>query len=96
MSDALHAAARNGHTAVVDCLASHGGHLDATGFFGATGLHWAAIRGHHDTVIWLIEHGASLDRRDARFDATAEAWAREGGQESIAGLLERARRAGTS
>jgi len=92
LSDALHAAARNGHTAVVAYLASHGGNIDATAFFGATGLHWAASNGHRDTVVWMIEHGASLDRRDARFSATAEDWAREGGHEEVAELLVRARR----
>jgi len=87
LSDALHAAARNGQTAVVEYLADRGADIDATGFFGATGLHWAAIRGHRDTVAFLLARGAVLDRRDARFDATAEGWAREGGHDAIAALL---------
>ncbi len=87
LSDALHAAARNGQTAVVEYLADRGADIDATGFFGATGLHWAAIRGHRDTVAFLLARGAVLDRRDARFGATAEGWAREGGHDAIAEIL---------
>lgn len=91
LSDALHAAARNGHTAVVTYLLERGANVDAVGFFGATGMHWAAINGHRDTVALLLERNADPARRDARFDATPEGWAREGGHEAIAAMLQRAR-----
>ncbi|MHB1329497.1 MAG: ankyrin repeat domain-containing protein, partial [Gemmatimonadales bacterium] len=89
LSDALYAAARNGHTTVVEYLADHGADINARGFFGATGLHWAAINGHRQTVAWLMARGAALDLRDGRFGATAEGWAREAGHHQIAVMLSR-------
>ena len=87
LSDALFAAARNGHTEVVEYLLAHGAHVDAKGVFGATGLHWAAINGHRKTVELLIAHGASIMLRDERFDGTPEGWANEGGHTDLADLL---------
>ena len=87
LSDALFAAARNGHTEVVEYLLVHGAHVDAKGVFGATGLHWAAINGHRKTVELLIAHGASIMLRDERFDGTPEGWANEGGHTDLADLL---------
>ena len=87
LSDALYAAARNGHTALVEYLLQRGAAIDAKGVFGGTALHWAAINGHRHTVDLLVAHGASLTGRDARFDAMPEDWAREGGHPDIAGAL---------
>lgn len=87
LSDAMYAAARNGHTAVVEYLLDHGAVIDAKGVFGATGLHWAAINGHRQTVDLLLARGASLTIRDARFDSTPEDWAREGGHEDLATIF---------
>jgi ankyrin repeat protein len=92
LSHALYAAARNGHTEVVEYLLSRGANIDAKGVFGGTGLHWAAINGHRDTVDFLIRHGASLTIRDARFDATPEGWANEGGHSEIADRLRNVER----
>ena len=92
LSDALFAAARNGHTEVVEYLLDHGAQVDAKGVFGGTGLHWAAINGHQKTVELLIARGASLTIRDARFDSTPEGWANEGGHTDIAVVLMSARR----
>ena len=86
-STALYAAARNGHTAVVEYLLDHGATIDTRGFFGGTGLHWAAINGHRDTVELLIARGASRNIRDEHFDSTPEEWAIEGGHTELAALL---------
>ena len=86
-STALYAAARNGHTEVVEHLLDHGATIDTRGFFGGTGLHWAAINGHRDTVELLIARGASRSIRDEHFDSTPEEWAIEGGHAELATLL---------
>jgi uncharacterized protein len=87
VSDALYAAARNGHSEVVEYLIGHGANIDAKGVFGATGLHWAAINGHARTVQLLISRGADLTLKDARFGSTALGWAEEGAHAQIADLL---------
>ena len=92
LSDALFAAARNGHTEVVEYLLDEGAQVDAKGVFGGTGLHWAAINGHRKTVELLVERGASLTIRDERFDSTPEGWANEGGHTDLVAVLMRARR----
>jgi ankyrin repeat protein len=88
LSDAMYAAARNGHTQVVEYLLDHGAAIDAKGVFGATALHWAAINGHRNVVELLVTRGASLDIRDARYHSTPEGWAREGGHIELAKLLD--------
>lgn len=92
LSDALYAAARNGHAHIVEYLLSRGANTDAKGVFGATALHWAAMNGHASTVELLIARGANLDLKDARFEATAEGWAEEGAHSQIADTLRRSRR----
>ena len=87
VSDAMYAAARNGHTETVEYLLDHDAALDAKGVFGGTALHWAAVNGHRDTVELLVGRGASLTIRDERFKATPEEWANEGGHPDLAGLL---------
>jgi uncharacterized protein len=91
LSDALFAAARNGHTEVVEYLLDEGAQVDAKGVFGGTGLHWAAINGHRKTVELLIARGASLTIRDERFDSTPEGWANEGGHTDLAVVLRAGR-----
>ncbi|MCM3904827.1 MAG: ankyrin repeat domain-containing protein [Pyrinomonadaceae bacterium] len=91
ISDALYAAARNGHRDVVAYLLDHGADIDAKGVFGATGLHWAAINGHQEAVEFLLKHGANLTIRDSKFDSTPEGWAQEGGHNSIVAMLRQAR-----
>jgi len=87
LSDAMHSAARNGHTEVVEYLLDQGAQIDAKGVFGATGLHWAAINGHRKMVELLSARGASLTNRDARFNGTPEDWANEGNHTEIADLI---------
>jgi uncharacterized protein len=92
LSDALYAAARNGHGSVIDYLLARGANVDAKGVFGATALHWAAFNGHASAVDLLISRGANLAVKDARFEATAEGWAEEAGHVHIADTLRRHRR----
>jgi ankyrin repeat protein len=87
VSDALYAAARNGHSALVEFLLDRGANVDAKGVFGGTALHWAAINGHESTVDLLVARGASLVIRDARFRAKPAEWAIEGGHFEIAAKL---------
>jgi uncharacterized protein len=87
LSDALYAAARNGHTLIVEYLLDRGANIDAKGVFGGTGLHWAAMHGHRDTVQALIARGANLAIKDKRFKATAAGWASEGGHSNLSKLL---------
>jgi ankyrin repeat protein len=89
LSDAMYAAARNGHAPVVEYLLDRGASIDAKGFFGGTALHWAAINGHGRTVDLLLARGANLSIRDARFDATPEDWAKEGEHVEIASVLRK-------
>ena len=87
ISDAMYAAARNGHAEVVEYLLRQGAAVDAKGVFGATALHWAAFNGHRSTVELLLARGARLDLRDIRFQATPAAWAREGGHPELVDAL---------
>jgi len=87
LSDAMYAAARNGHTQVVEYLLDRGAAPDAKGVFGATALHWAAINGHRNTVDLLLARGANCAIRDARFNGAPEDWAKEGGHMEIADAL---------
>jgi len=91
ISDALYAAARNGHRDVVAYLLDQGADIDAMGVFGATGLHWAALNGHQEAVEFLVKRGANLTIRDSKFDATPEEWAQEGDHSSIGEMLRQAR-----
>ncbi len=87
LGDAFVLACRNGHTEVAKSLHAAGAAIDAKGYFGATALHWAAIHGHTETVEWLLSHGADPNIHDARFDAAADSWAREGGHTTLAARL---------
>jgi len=89
LSDALYAAARNGHAPVVEHLLGLGADINARGFFGAPGLHWAAVNGHAGMVDLLLSRGADRRLRDAKFGGDAEGWAREGGHLHIVERLRR-------
>lgn len=87
LSDALYAAARNGHREVVEYLLDQGADVNTRGVFGATALQWAAFNGHPEVVELLLARGADPDLRDSRFDADAAGWAHEGGHGNIVALL---------
>lgn len=87
LSDALYAAARNGHREVAEYLLDQGSDVNARGVFGATALQWAALNGHAGVVELLLARGADRDLRDSRFDADAAGWAREGGHGNIVEML---------
>jgi ankyrin repeat protein len=87
LSDALYAAARNGHCQVVMYLLDRGADVNAKGVFGGTGLHWAAMHGHRETTQLLASRGADVTIEDHCFRSTPAAWAEEGGHRDIAALL---------
>ena len=87
LSDALYAAARNGHREVAEYLLDQGADVNARGVFGATALQWAAFNGHAGVVELLLARGADPHLRDSRFDADAAGWAHEGGHGNIVAVL---------
>ena len=52
-------AARSGHVATIEALASRGASLDAQNNQGDTALHLAAFKGHLDAAKVLVKLGAS-------------------------------------
>jgi ankyrin repeat protein len=62
--NALHLAARNGHTAVIEALLKAGADVNALEGTHSTALMYAAYRGHLDAVELLIKQGAELNVRD--------------------------------
>lgn len=56
----------------------------------STPLHQAALAGHRETVEALLRHGANPTMVDRVWNGTAAGWARHGGHEELAELLERA------
>jgi ankyrin repeat protein len=86
----LHWAAETNQAASAAALLDAGADIEARTDWGAPALHWAGINGHAATVNLLVARGAALTLRDARFDATAEGWAIEGGHEGIAAALRAA------
>ena len=66
---ALHYAAENGHSRVVELLLKAGASVAVRDFHGQTPLHAAASGGHLSVVRLLLEHGAELDAR-GRFGRT--------------------------
>lgn len=90
LSDALYAAARNGHAGVVAYLLDSGANVNAKGVFGGTALHWAAMHGHRGTTQLLVSRGADVTIKDHCFLATPAGWAEEDGHHDIATLLSSA------
>lgn len=56
----------------------------------STPLHQAAVAGHRETVEVLLAFGANPAAVDRIWNGTAASWARHGGHEELAGILERA------
>jgi hypothetical protein len=64
---ALHLAAKNGHTAAMECLLDHSASLNMTDETnGMTALHFAAAAGHTDAIKCLLDRGASRNAEDKR------------------------------
>ena len=79
----------NARYEVADFLLAHGADLDTrwSTHEPASVLHECAIAGRREQVEWLVAKGIDLTIRDARFDGTAEGWARYNGQAEIAEFL---------
>lgn len=58
---AVHEAAYNGHTAVLEYLISRGGDINARSNSGSTPLHGAAFHGRLESARLLIESGADIE-----------------------------------
>jgi ankyrin repeat protein len=68
---ALHFAAQNGDTAIVQYLVEHGAEINAQDeILSRTAIHLAAEKGNLDCIKYLAEHGANLQDKDS-FGATA-------------------------
>ena len=72
--NALHWAARNGHTHVCKWLVSRGVGVDAPTKDGTTALHWTVWQNHLDTARWLVSAGADTHAVNS-FGCTAVHWA---------------------
>lgn len=77
--EALSALVRDGSVDVNRCIG-----------LGTTALHTAAFEGHQSCVEQLLELGADSTLRDGRFNGTAADWARHGGHDRLADLLQNA------
>jgi ankyrin repeat protein len=88
-------AAANGRVAAIRKLVALGADPNQRGTFGgpdhgegATALHLAAQSGKREAVETLRELGADPALRDARYDSPASGWAKVGGHDELAKLLE--------
>lgn len=63
---ALHFAAQNGDTAIVQYLVEHGANINAQDeIMSRTAIHFAAEQGNLDCIKYLTEHGANLQDKDS-------------------------------
>lgn len=83
----LHAAARNGHTAVVAALLAANAAVDAADQRGNTPLHAAARNDHTAMVAALLNAGAAVDATDQRGDTPLHDAARFGHTAVVAAVL---------
>lgn len=86
-TDALHAAARNGHVDVVELLLDHGANIESDGYTGATPIHHAAGAGSCKCIDSLLRHGALLESRDGSGQTPLIFAARQGKLEAVEQLL---------
>lgn len=81
ISEALPAAAANGHLKIVKQLVKHGADVDKEGGpgpYGHTALHHAAVRGHLKVVKFLLKRGAQANKisKDDETPLTSVLWER--------------------
>ena len=86
---ALAWAVQNAEYATADFLLERGADIDTR--WGthepASILHECAAAGRIEQVRWLVQRGIDRKRRDRRFEATAEEWARFLGRDEVADFL---------
>jgi uncharacterized protein len=87
--NALHLAARDGHTAVIAALLEAGADINALEGTRSTALMYAAYNGHLEAVELLIQQGADLNLSD-QGGQTALYWANRRNQSDIAALISAA------
>lgn len=87
--NALHLAARNGYTAVIEALLKAGADVNALEGTHSTALMYAAYYGHLEAVELLIKQGAELNVRD-QGGHTVLYWANFRNYEDIAALISAA------
>lgn len=87
--NALHLAARNGYTAVIEALLQAGADINALEGTQSTALMYAAYYGHLEAVELLLEEGAELNVRD-QGGQTALYWANFRNYPDIAALISAA------
>jgi ankyrin repeat protein len=87
--NALHLAARNGYTEVIEELLKAGADVNALEGTNSTALMYAAYNGHLETVELLLKEGAELNVRDEG-GYTALYWANRQNHTDIAALISAA------
>ena len=87
--NALHLAARNGHTAVIEALLEAGADINALEGTHSTALMYAVYNGHLESVELLLKEGAELNVRD-QGGHTALYWANFRNHPDIAALISAA------
>lgn len=87
---ALHWAAREGRTSVVELLLQSGAEIEASTSYGYTPLHWAAKGNHVAVAQVLLDAGANVNAQDEMGDAPLHLAARLGHLDIVLLFLEKA------
>ena len=84
---ALHSAAVNGHSQIVELLLDAGASPHAADVYGKTALYWAAGKGHLEVVKLLLEAGADKDETNPAGRTALHFAAKQGHSEVVRLLL---------